>query len=78
MKSEPEILEVLVYWSNEDNAYIAEIPDLPGCMADGETPVAAFEMVQIVAREWIETAVDVGRREPSASINLAFRVREIE
>ena len=48
--------EIIVYWSNEDNAFIAEIPELAGCMADGQTYVEAVQNAEIAIEEWIETA----------------------
>ena len=52
--------EVIIYWSDEDSAFIAEVPELPGCMADGATYEAAVAAVQVVIREWIETAHEFG------------------
>jgi len=48
--------EVIIYWSKEDKAYLAEVPELPGCMADGETYEKALKNVQVIIKEWIETA----------------------
>ena len=56
--------EVIVYWSDEDEAYLAEVPELPGCMADGETYEEVMEVVQVIMREWIETALKLGREVP--------------
>jgi predicted RNase H-like HicB family nuclease len=55
---------VLVRWSGEDRAFIAEVKDLPGCMADGATRAEAVEAVEVVIREWIETAREMGRVVP--------------
>ncbi|PAP78297.1 type II toxin-antitoxin system HicB family antitoxin [Rubrivirga marina] len=57
--------EVIVYWSDEDEAYLAEVPELPGCMADGETYTEVMETVQVIMREWIETARELGREIPT-------------
>lgn len=54
--------EVIIYWSEEDNAYIAEVPELPGCMADWESYNDALKNVQIIINEWIETAKKLGRK----------------
>ena len=48
--------EVHIFWSDEDEAFIAEVPDLAGCMADGATYEEALENAQIVINQWIETA----------------------
>jgi predicted RNase H-like HicB family nuclease len=56
--------EVIIYWSQEDGAFIAEVPELPGCMADGETYRAALRAVERIAREWIATAKQLGRPIP--------------
>ncbi|MGL5061786.1 MAG: type II toxin-antitoxin system HicB family antitoxin [Microcoleus sp.] len=53
--------EVIIYWSEEDLAFIAEVPELPGCMADGETYREALENLEIIMQEWIETARQLGR-----------------
>ena len=56
--------EVTVYWSDPDGAFVAEVPELPGCMADGPTYAAAVAAAQRVIHEWIETARDLGRPIP--------------
>ncbi|MDZ8105131.1 MAG: type II toxin-antitoxin system HicB family antitoxin [Nostoc sp. DedQUE12a] len=56
--------EVILYWSRENQAFIAEVPELPGCAADGETYQEALYNVEIVMQEWIETAKDLGRPIP--------------
>ncbi|MBI4722337.1 MAG: type II toxin-antitoxin system HicB family antitoxin [Candidatus Stahlbacteria bacterium] len=56
--------EVIIYWSNEDSAFIAEVPELPGCMADGATYQEALANAEIVIQEWIETAQKLGRLIP--------------
>lgn len=56
--------EVIIYWSEEDRAYLAEVPELPGCMADGPTRAKALKNVQAIIREWIETARTNGRAIP--------------
>lgn len=64
--------EVIVYWSDEDEAYIAEVPELPGCMADGSTYEAAIGNAQTVIAEWIETAKELGRNIPVPKGKLAY------
>ena len=64
--------EVIVYWSEEDKAYLAEVPELPGCMADGTTYEEALKKVQTVISEWIETAKGVGREIPAPKGKLVY------
>jgi len=64
--------EIILYWSNEDNSYIAEVPELAGCMADGNTMQSALENVHTVMEEWIETAKLMGREIPVPKGKLAF------
>jgi len=56
--------EVIIYWSNEDQAFIAEVPELPGCAADGVTYQEALANVEVVIQEWIETAKELRRPIP--------------
>ncbi len=56
--------EVVIYWSSVDDAFVAEIPELPGCAADGTTTQEALANVEVVAGEWIETARELGRPIP--------------
>ncbi|MEB3216019.1 MAG: type II toxin-antitoxin system HicB family antitoxin [Nostocales cyanobacterium 94392] len=56
--------EIILYWSQEDEAFIAEVPELPGCAADGETYQEALKNVEVIMQEWIETAQDLGRNIP--------------
>lgn len=55
---------MIVLWSEDDNCYIVSVPDLPGYMADGETPQKAVENAQVIITEWIETAQMLGREVP--------------
>ena len=64
--------EIILYWSKEDQAFIAEVPELPGCAADGATYQEAVANVEVVIREWIETAQDLGRPIPSPRGRLLF------
>jgi excisionase family DNA binding protein len=57
--------QVLIYWSNADQAYIAEVPELPGAMADGETRQAALANAETIIQEWIDTANELGRPIPT-------------
>jgi predicted RNase H-like HicB family nuclease len=56
--------ELIIYWSGEDQAFIAEVPELPGCAADGKTYREALANVEVVIKEWIETATELGRPIP--------------
>jgi predicted RNase H-like HicB family nuclease len=64
--------EIILYWSDEDQAVIAEVPELPGCAADGETYEEALTNVRAVMAEWIETARDLGREVPKPKGRLMF------
>lgn len=64
--------EVIIYWSKDDQACIAEVPELPGCAADGATYQEALANVETVIQEWIETAKDLGRPIPEPKGRLAF------
>ena len=64
--------EVIIYWSEEDNAYIAEVPELPGCMADGKTFEEALRNVQVIMGEWIDTAKELGREIPKPKGKLMY------
>ena len=64
--------EVIIYWSEEDQAFIAEVPELPGCAADGRTRQEAFKNVDIVIKEWIETARSLDRPIPQPRGRLVF------
>ena len=56
--------ERIIYWSEQDQKFIVEVPELAGCMADGETAAEALENVETVISEWIETAKAIGREIP--------------
>nr|WP_069965387.1 type II toxin-antitoxin system HicB family antitoxin [Desertifilum tharense]OEJ76900.1 hypothetical protein BH720_01520 [Desertifilum tharense IPPAS B-1220] len=58
------IVKKIVYWSEEDRAFIVEVPELPGCAADGDTYQEALQNAEIVVQEWIETAKTLGRSIP--------------
>lgn len=64
--------QIILYWSNEDEAFIAEVPELPGCAADGATYQEALQNVEIVMQEWMETAKELGRQIPEAKGRLMF------
>ena len=61
---------MIMSWSEEDQAYIVSVPELPGCMADGETPQKAVENAQVIIAEWIETAQMLGREIPQPSFSV--------
>jgi predicted RNase H-like HicB family nuclease len=56
--------EIVIYWSEADGAFIAEVPELPGCAADGPTSIEALANVDLIIQEWIETARELGRAIP--------------
>lgn len=64
--------EIIIYWSKEDNAYIAEVPELAGCMADGKSYADALGNVQVIIQEWIETAQSMGRPIPEPKGKLMY------
>ena len=64
--------EVIIYWSDEDEAYVAEVPELPGCMADGATYEKALQNVEVIISEWIETAKMLGREIPEPKGKLVY------
>ncbi len=64
--------EIIMYWGEEDKAFIAEVPELPGCMSDGETYLEALKNVEVVIQEWIDTAKEIGREIPSPKGRLMY------
>jgi predicted RNase H-like HicB family nuclease len=64
--------EIIIYWSQEDNRYLAEVPELSGCMADGETPSEALKSAETVIEEWIDLAKELGREIPVPKGKLAY------
>lgn len=64
--------EMIIYWSHEDGAFIAEIPELPGCMADGSTYREAVDNAEVVIQQWIDTATELGRPIPQPKGRLIF------
>lgn len=64
--------EIIIYWSEEDQAFIAEVPELAGCMADGKTYQEALANVEVIIQEWIETARNLGREIPEPKGRLVF------
>ena len=64
--------EIIMYWSDEDDAYVAEVPELPGCAADGATYAQALANAEVVILEWIETARELDRPIPEPKGRLLF------
>jgi predicted RNase H-like HicB family nuclease len=64
--------EIIIYWSQEDQAFIAEVPELPGCAADGKSRQEALLNAEVVIQEWIETAKELGRPIPTPKGRLVF------
>ena len=64
--------EIIIYWSDEDDAYIAEVPELPGCFSDGKTHQEVLKNIEVVIDEWIETAKSMGRPIPQSRGRLLF------
>jgi len=64
--------ELIIYWSDEDESFVVDVPELPGCMADGETYEQAVLNAQQVIAEWIETAQEMGRSVPEPRGRLMY------
>ncbi|MGD8643449.1 MAG: type II toxin-antitoxin system HicB family antitoxin [Chromatiales bacterium] len=64
--------EIIIYWSEEDSAYVAEVPELAGCAADGQTYEEALKNVEAVIEEWLETARELGRPIPKPKGRLLY------
>jgi predicted RNase H-like HicB family nuclease len=64
--------EVIIYWSKADDSFIAEVPELPGCMSDGSTKAEALENVNTIILEWLETAKSLGRTIPEPKGKLMY------
>ena len=64
--------EIILYWSSEDDAFIAEVPELAGCAADGATRPEALANVEVIIAEWMETARELGRSIPEPKGRLLF------
>jgi len=64
--------EVIIYWSVEDKAFVAEVPELPGCAADGETYKEALANVEVIIQEWIDTAKQLRRPIPKPKGRLVY------
>lgn len=56
--------KMIIYWSKDDQSFIVEVPELPGCIADGKTYQEALQNAEIIIQEWIETAQELGRKIP--------------
>ncbi len=64
--------EIIIYWSEEDQAFIAEVPELPGCAADGQTYQEALANAEVMTQEWLETARGLGWPIPTPKGRLVF------
>ena len=64
--------EIIIYWSEDDKAYIAEVPELAGCMADGDSYQKALNNAEIIIQEWIETARELNRPIPKPKGKLIY------
>ncbi|HUT32083.1 MAG TPA: type II toxin-antitoxin system HicB family antitoxin [Planctomycetota bacterium] len=64
--------EIIIFWSDEDEAFVAEVPELPGCMADGATRQQALEHTEEAIDAWLETARELGRPIPEPKGRLAY------
>jgi len=64
--------ELIIYWSKEDAAFVVEVPELPGCLADGKTYREAVESAELIIQEWIDTAKEMGRDIPEPRGRLMY------
>lgn len=64
--------EIIIYWSKDDDAYIAEVPELPGCMTDSKTYQDALNSVKAIIAEWIETGKELNRPIPEPKGRFVF------
>ena len=71
MKTDPRY-EIIIYWSDVDQAFIAEVPEFAGCASDGASYIEALQNVEIVIQEWIETTKEMGRTIPKHKGKLMF------
>ncbi len=73
MKQKNYKYEIIIYWSNNDESYLAEVPELAGCMADGATYQEALANTEVIIKEWIEVAQELGRPIPEPKGRLAYK-----
>jgi predicted RNase H-like HicB family nuclease len=64
--------KIFIYWSDEDQSFLAEVPELPGCISDGQTYQEALQNVEVIISEWIETARELGRPLPEPRGRLIY------
>jgi predicted RNase H-like HicB family nuclease len=64
--------ELIIFWSESDQAFVVEVPELPGCAADGETYQEAVQNAEVVIQEWLDTAQELGRSIPEPKGRLLF------
>ena len=64
--------EVIIYWSKDDNCFVAEVPELPGCMADGKTHTETLSNLETIIQEWIQTAKEINRPIPDPKGRLMY------
>ena len=69
---------VIIFWSDDDAAFIASVPELPGCMAHGETRALAIEQIEIAIQNWLDTAREIGREIPSPPKDMADHIKELD
>jgi len=64
--------ELIIYWSTDDETFVVEVPELPGCMADGRTYDEAVKNAEVAIQEWVDTAKELGKEVPVAKGRLAY------
>jgi predicted RNase H-like HicB family nuclease len=69
---------VMIFWSDDDAVFVATVPDLPGCMAHGETRGMAIEQIEIAIQNWLDTAREIGREIPGPPKDMALYIKELD
>jgi predicted RNase H-like HicB family nuclease len=72
MKMSKYKYEIIIYWSEPDQLFLAEVPELPGCISDGKSHLEALSNVEIIIDQWVETAKELGREIPKPKGKLMF------
>jgi predicted RNase H-like HicB family nuclease len=74
----PDTYSVIIFWSDDDSAFVARVPELPGCMAHGETRAIAIKQINIAIQNWLDTAREIGREIPNRPKHLIDYAKELD